>query len=265
LTDGVRRADRGERLAELHATVERLRGMLGTTTLTADEREAAEPLDRLVRERRDELFAAVRATENDPGGRTVRADAADLFLLWSHLTVRLAPTGSGPVREDAVRILTEAERELGPHPVIARDRAEFLEDLGRPAEALTARRRAEEAPARTADDHFAVGCYEFRAGRVDDAVHAFGRAVDLDPAAYWGWYYLGRCHAAAGRLPDALVAFAVCTGIRSDQPTGYLQKAQVHLMLGQTDDAVRCLDRVRQLDPRNATAAQLRDRIDRNR
>jgi tetratricopeptide (TPR) repeat protein len=263
LSRGVRDADRTERLGELHATVDRLRGLLGTDAPSAETAAAAEILDRLVRDRRTELFDSVVATDPEPIRRRARADAADLVLLWSHLCVRLAPGDQTSARREAVAVLTETERVLGEHPELAGDRAEYLAALGRSDEARTVRDRIDLSETQSASDFYNLGCRFFRTNTIRSAREAFTRVVELDSRSYWGWYYLGRCHLAGGDALEATVAFGMCTGLDPNQPAGFIQKSVAHSRAGQQDAAVRCLDRALILDPGNATAQTLRREFDR--
>jgi tetratricopeptide (TPR) repeat protein len=263
LSRGVRNADRTERLGELHATVDRLRGLLGTDAPSAETAAAAEILDRLVRDRRAELFDLVVATDPEPIRRRARADAADLVLLWSHLCVRLAPADRDPAHREGLAILAETVRALGELPELALDRAEYLTALGRTDEAVMNRRRADLPEPQSATDHYNIGCRFFRSNTIQSAREAYARAVELDPRSYWGWYYLGRCHLAGGDDLEATVAFGMCTGLDPNQPAGFVQKSIAHSRAGQQEAAVRCLDRALTLDPGNATAQTLRREFDR--
>ncbi len=264
LNRGIRQVVLADRLGELHAVAERLRGVLGTDDVSIDEIAAAETLGRLIGDRRSELFDAVGAATPDLVRQQAKADALDLVLLWSHLMVRITPPERASTAcQEALELLNEAERSLGSHSVLALERAEYLDALGRPDEARAARKFAEESPPQSSTDYYALGCFFFRSGKMARAWEAFNRVIELDPRSYWGWYYLGRFDFTEGRFVDSVVAFGVCTGLDPNNPLGYIQKALVQNRLGQRDSAIHGLDQALQLDPNNATAIRLRNELTR--
>ena len=71
------------------------------------------------------------------------------------------------------------------------------------AQALVARH-----PQRSAADWFNLGFLLEEAGRYDEAIPAFRRAVELDPKLDRAWYGMGLAHARLGEHAAAAEAFA---------------------------------------------------------
>ena len=79
-------------------------------------------------------------------------------------------------------------------------------------------------------------------GRADEAVTSIRRAIGLNPYhPGWYWNFLGRSLHAAGRYAEAVTAFE-----RFEQPglPPLVRLAACHAMLGQLDQAGRCVARV---------------------
>ena len=85
-------------------------------------------------------------------------------------------------------------------------RAQELADAGDLAAAEAALVELVGQLPRFAPAHAALGRIRVRRGRLDDAVGAFGRAVDLDSGDAGTWYALGDALAALGRAEPALDA-----------------------------------------------------------
>jgi Flp pilus assembly protein TadD len=65
---------------------------------------------------------------------------------------------------------------------------------------------------------FCLGGSYWAAGRVDDAIAAFEKAVKLTPGHAEAWQSLGSCYEKAGRTDDAAAAFEKARKLKAEPP-----------------------------------------------
>lgn len=90
------------------------------------------------------------------------------------------------------------------------------------------------------------------AGRGDEALEAYSRAVALDPELAAGWFELGHLHRHGGRLAEAAEAFETVTRLRPDFVEALSNLSAVFREQGQLDHAQAALRRAVELAPNSA-------------
>jgi tetratricopeptide (TPR) repeat protein len=263
LAVGLGRAGWAEAAGQLHRVADQLRGLYGSDSLPDDELASVEQLSRRLWEDRSSILADLQADLPASAREQVREDLIELALLWSHLRVRQAgPAGVAGARREALGVLEEMDRALGPSIVLVSEAAQHAEQLGLVDKAKDARKRARRMAPRSAWEHYALGCASLRAGEPGKARSSLERAIDRDPHSFWAHFYLGRCNLQLGRPAEAVLPFSVCIALRPDEPLGYLHRSLAHARLGQHDRAVRDADRAVKLRPQDRAARALREALD---
>ncbi len=84
----------------------------------------------------------------------------------------------------------------------------------------------------------AAGWLEFGAGRHEDAITAFDRAVEIDSALPEAYVGLGWSYAMLDQLDIALSNLDLAIAGDSESPDGYAAKAFVHLARGEYESAI---------------------------
>jgi tetratricopeptide (TPR) repeat protein len=118
------------------------------------------------------------------------------------------------------------------------------------AQALVARH-----PQRSAADWFNLAYLLEDAGRYDEAIPAFRRAVELDPKLDRAWYGLGLTLIRLKRLDEAVEALKHNTRLQPMSPYGWYQLARVHLDRHEPDETRKIIRHLHGFEPK--VAAQL--------
>jgi tetratricopeptide (TPR) repeat protein len=124
--------------------------------------------------------------------------------------------------------------------VVAPSRSAFWRRSGFAATSLAAIRHGIELDSMFSGGHTNLGDYYEASGRLEEAVHAYERAVELSRSARPG---LARVLAHAGRTDEAR---AILRTLQEDAASSGLyiaHVAPVFLALGQVDDALEWLER----------------------
>jgi tetratricopeptide (TPR) repeat protein len=95
-------------------------------------------------------------------------------------------------------------------------------------------------------------------GRHDDALKAFDKAVQLDPAAQQSWRDLAALLIELRRRDEALLALGQLQELAPDDWDAAMKRASVLLQLARTEEAVSCLDQCDRLRPDHAPTLQVR-------
>jgi hypothetical protein len=162
--------------------------------------------------------------------------------LWRRVPIeRLAETVARFPQSQGLReYLWTIARESG--------RRDVLPTLSRAAEAVGADTRAREL--------VEEGERIFAAGDAADAAERFGAAARLDPTLATAWSDLAVAHHELGRA-DALAGLDSALFVDPDDLDALLNRASILLSLGDAGGAAVEAQRVMELDPGNAAAAQL--------
>jgi tetratricopeptide (TPR) repeat protein len=110
-------------------------------------------------------------------------------------------------------------------------------------------------PQRSAADWFNLAYLLEDAGRFDEAIPAFRRAVELDPKLDRAWYGLGLTLIRLRRLDEAVEALRHNTQLQPMSPYGWYQLARVHLDRHEPDETRKIIRHLHGFEPK--VAAQL--------
>ena len=110
-------------------------------------------------------------------------------------------------------------------------------------------------PARSAADWFNLAYLLEDAGRYEEAIPAFRRAVELNPKLDRAWYGLGLTLIRLRRLEEAVEALERNTKLQPMSPYGWYQLARVHAERQAPDEAVKIIRHLKGFEPK--VAAQL--------
>ena len=135
-------------------------------------------------------------------------------------------------------------------------RAHLRAELGRADEALAdAQALVQAHPAGRAADWFNFAFLLERADRLDEARHAFERALALDEKLDRAWYGLGLVLIRQRRFDEAVAALERNTELQPMSPYGWYQLARVHVDRQEPDKARRVIRHLQGFEPK--VAAQL--------
>ncbi len=98
-------------------------------------------------------------------------------------------------------------------------------------------------------------------GKLPAALEMFRKAVDLDATDFAAWTRLGEVQLALGRVPEAQFSFAEATAIAPQFVPPLIGLAEAFLQLGELDGAAAAIDRALEIEPENAAALDLADRL----
>jgi serine/threonine protein kinase/Flp pilus assembly protein TadD len=251
----VRLAEQAHAARELHQLANRIRFWVGDEFLAPQRLQALETRCRGLWDKRELIASRLGADLDAKRQQQIQADLLDLAVLWADLRVRLAAGGEGrSAREEAVRLLDQAEALLGASAVLRQERRRHAAGL-EPANSATAR---VDPPPRTAWEHSALGRSLLRSGRLDQAYEQLILALDKEPQGLWQNYYLGLCAYRLKRYQEGVVAFSTCVALAPEAAGVFYNRALALAALGSADQALRDYDRALKLDPRLTSAAQNR-------
>jgi eukaryotic-like serine/threonine-protein kinase len=152
--------------------------------------------------------------------------------------------------EEAVRVLDRAS-QLGQTRSLQLRRADFLERLGKTADAKSARAQASAVAPDGAMDQFLLGEEAYRRGDWDEARDAFNRAVALQPAHFWARFFLSICHLKSQRWDAAKEGLSGCISQQPDFVWPYLFRSFANEKLQRREDAEADFRKALQLDPKD--------------
>jgi tetratricopeptide (TPR) repeat protein len=244
----LRLAERGRLAEDLHGLAEEVRACHGAELPSRFEGESLLRLCRAVWESRYQLVVAgpPLAAETE---RAIRTDLLELAAIGADLCVQQAPPeGLADARRRALRLLDEAETLCGPSFALDARR----DDLADPSRRGGA--RGERFVPSSAWDHYELGRYNLRIGRVEQAAAAFQRSLDLRPQDFWANFYHGLCSFRRHNFEDALSDFRVCLAIEPGSSVAHYNRALTFEALGRFEDAYRGYTRAIELAPTLAAA-----------
>jgi serine/threonine protein kinase/tetratricopeptide (TPR) repeat protein len=235
---------REAKAAELHHLVELIRFRYGIAAPPAEEAQSIIRLSRTIWQARGLLMRPTSgrpATESD---RNVAIDLLDLAVVWAALHVQFA---SGPeatdAREDAVRILDEAEALLGPSPALTRDRHTYAKALG-----LTNCSSRPRVQPQSAWERYDLGRSYLRSGKLALAARQFELGLELRPQDFWLNFYQGSCAYRLGRSEEAVNAFRVCIALAPESAECYYNRGLAYQAVGQLDRSLADYSRALKLN-----------------
>jgi serine/threonine protein kinase/tetratricopeptide (TPR) repeat protein len=248
--DAAHEAAQRERLArELHKQTEQMRVLFGLEIQPSQHLGSLLAHCRELWSRREQVPKAL----SPELAAVAKADLGDLAILWTDLSVRLAPPAdTAAARREALQVLDDARTLLGGSPVLDLLQKQNRLALGLPEKAPQS---GSTRPAQTAWEHYALGRAWLRSGDLERASAELHEAVVLEPDGCWPNYYYGLCAWRLNRWEDAALAFSVCVGAAPKVAGFYYNRA---LALGELRrDSAAMLDygRALELDPTMSAAA----------
>jgi tetratricopeptide (TPR) repeat protein len=153
--------------------------------------------------------------------------------------------------------LTCFERALEINPRLAEawsGKGTTLADLGRHAEALTCYERALQINPRYANAWFNKGVVLDDLGRHPEALTCYDRALEVNPRMAEAWYNRGNALVNLGRPAEALTCFERTVEINPRDAKAWSNKGAALGTLGRHDEALTCYDRALEINPRDANA-----------
>jgi predicted O-linked N-acetylglucosamine transferase (SPINDLY family) len=129
-----------------------------------------------------------------------------------------------------------------------------LQETGRIDEAIGAYRRAIELKPSLAAAYYNLGSALRRKGRFDEAITAFGFAIELDPNHAAAHNNLGGTLQQTGRLDEAIAAYRRAIALEPASAGAHSNLGSAWTDLGRFDDAIASLHCALRLDPRNGAA-----------
>jgi tetratricopeptide (TPR) repeat protein len=252
----LRLLQRVELALELHAFVERVRGLYGADGQPAADVQAVEARCRDFWQTRATIVKELGAA-SAPEHEQVRIDLLDLAILWTDLRVRLADESeANAVHREALDVLAEAEELFGPSCVLASETRTHATAIG-----MNGAGPPDAPGPRTGWEHYAAGRAHLRANRLDAAAEQFERALALHPQAFWPNFDKGRCAYQRGCHEDAVLAFTACVVLAPDSACSFYNRGLAYDALGHLDRAICDCDRSLQLDPALVPARALAERL----
>ena len=230
---------------ELRALTDRLRFLSGSGPVRGADALARSCAD--LWGRRDELLALPDADE-------VRTDLLDLAILRADLEVRRASPDNPASRQEALRILDEAEALLGPNRALSRERRRYAD------EAVSEAGNSPPSPADGAEPESAWECYALgrrlvEEGRFAEADRWLTRAIDERPGLFWPRFERGASAFRQGKYEEAVRAFDVCVALSPQAAECYFNRAQALGRAGRDDEAAADYTRALARAPNYAAAA----------
>jgi serine/threonine protein kinase/Flp pilus assembly protein TadD len=227
-------AARQERLVrDLHALVDQLRSLYGAKLSLNEQFRVLLDSCRAMWDNRHSIRARLASGQYPE----LDIDLLDLAILWTGLR-------GDADRQDALRVLDEAESLYGASPVLTYERERLRHAMG-----------VKEEPgfdpprARTAWEEYALGRSLLQSGELAQAAKYLSRAVALQPAGCWVNYYFGVAALRLNRFEEAAAAFSVCIGSSPDLAAGYYNRALAFTGLGRNELAIRDYTRALHLTP----------------
>jgi serine/threonine protein kinase/tetratricopeptide (TPR) repeat protein len=250
--DLERASSEGNR-AELHRLAELIRFRYGVAAPPADEAQAIIRLGDVIWQARGSLVPPTGGRPESDLARQVRTDLLDLVLVWADVRVRYAATpGRNQAREDAVRILNEAEAILGPSTALSRERRAYASTLGKaPGDASA----EPVSRVESAWEHYDLGRSHLRSGNLELAAEQFQAGLEVRPQDFWLNFYQGLCAYRLKHHDQAVNAFRVCIALAPETAECYYNRAQAYQALGEHERSLADYDRALKLDGRLTDAA----------
>ncbi len=250
LRNELRLAERGRLAENLHDLADRIRARHGVELPSRADGQTLLRLCRAVWERRDQLVPA--GTERrDETERTIRTDLLELAAILSDLCIAHATEeGLAAARREARLLLEEAEGMCGPSFALEARR----DDLEDPDSSRGGGLRGKTRVPRSAWEHYELGRYSLRIGRIEAAAAAFERSLDLRPQDFWANFYRGLCSFRLRRFDDAAADFRVCLAIEPRSSVAHYNRALAFDALGRGQDAYRGYTKAIELAPGLAAA-----------
>jgi eukaryotic-like serine/threonine-protein kinase len=255
-------APRAKLADELHLIADRFRSVYGMPPQRSSRLQVLDKQCRDLWENRQLALDKLGKDLDREMKQRVRLDLLELAISGSNLHVALASVGlEGAARQNALRMLDEAEALFGPSAVLYHERALHADKLGERDIALAARRLEVGASPGTAWEFYALGRSLLQEGNTEAAALRFERALALDPTGLWPNFFRGLCSYRLGRYVEASVAFTVCATLAPKSAACFYNRGLAFVALNRPDLARSDFDHALEIDPDLTEAAIERNRL----
>lgn len=127
-----------------------------------------------------------------------------------------------------------------------------------PIEIDTSRRPEGSLPASSpVAEAYQAGLLAYEENRLDEAVRAFERTIQLDHSHVEAHNYLGSVYFLQGRTDDAIRAFQGALRLDQDHAESHLNLGLVFQETGQAQQAIKMFERYLQLEPESSIAGEV--------
>ncbi|MBX6314133.1 MAG: tetratricopeptide repeat protein [Isosphaeraceae bacterium] len=250
LDEELHLAQRGQMAEELHELADLIRFRYGIDLPSPEDAQSLVRLCRTLWERRERIIPAAGRLLPSTVEQQIKTDLLELVAVWADLRLRLAPAGEAEeARREVLQLLNEAEASLGPSLTLDSRRAR-LRVTPRPATLLG----AEDCGPRSAWEHYDLGRFYLRSGRIEAAAAEFRRTLALRPQDFWSNFYQGLCSYRLRQFDEAVAAFRTCIALVPQAAICHYDRALAYEALGRTDEAYQDYTRAITLDPHLAAA-----------
>jgi serine/threonine protein kinase len=203
---------------ELHELAERIRFAALSEDLPDQEIRDLEQACWVVWKARNQLLEGPALPNTS--GEELYTDLFDLALIRANLLARREE------EEKALRVLAEAEKDLGTSPFLEYERARLMGQFG----------MSSPLP-RTPWEYILLGRARYRSGQYEQALSLFSHASEQRPQSFWPHFYRGMCLYRLSRYEEAVTAFTVCVALSPDTAACYYNRALAWTARGRTDRA----------------------------
>jgi serine/threonine protein kinase/Flp pilus assembly protein TadD len=251
LTKQLRLAKVSQRAAELHQVADLVRFWYGVTLPGGKEAQELARKIRLIWEERDFLLHLKPDDLDVETEQEIRTDLLELAVVWAELRMQFASkTDIDEARSEVRRVLDQADVTCGPSFALDRVRRA----CGQPMGTVPTTPNPNSA-ARTAWDHYDLGRFYLRSGRIQQAATEFQRTLEIRPQDFWPNFYQGLCAYELQQFDEAMAAFRTCIALVPTATACYYNRARAADALGRTQQAFADYTRALQHDPKLAVAA----------
>ncbi len=249
--DAQLKAAQRARLAEtLAGLVDRLRFVQDFRSLPHAKLVELDRGCRIAWNARDAILSAEPSMPTGKTERKLRAELLDLALLWAELQLYLAgPQPAAEVTRELSKLLDDAVQLDHSTPAVAIVRRRIA---GQPIVPL---KGDSTAGLLTMWDQCAYGRELLMQGNLAEARACFERAIELEPDAFWPYFYATICNYRERRFDEALRAADVAIALAPRQAECFVNRGLVEQATGDSDAALRDFTTALDLNSRLARAA----------
>ncbi len=241
----------GLKATELHQVADLVRFWYGVTLPAGEEATVLARKIRLIWEERDLLLQLKDGDLDAETEQGIKTDLLELAVVWAELRVELASKAEmDESRREACHWLDQTEAVCGPSLALNRVRRAYTQAVGivRPVQ------EPDPAP-HTAWEHYDLGRFYLRSGRLSEAALEFQRTLELRPQDFWPNFYQGLCAYQLEQFAEAVAAFRTCIALVPTATACYYNRARAADAMGRTQQAFADYSHALRQDPRLSVAA----------
>lgn len=120
---------------------------------------------------------------------------------------------------------------------------------GKDAEAISAYQKALELDPAREDVAFVLGELYYRSERFDEAVSLYRQIIDKDPQSFQSWFFLGEALARQDKPDEAVAAFTKAAEINPELDQARFEIIRIYMEEGRNEDVVRTFHELMEQGP----------------